>query len=222
MLDLSSALPLVKTSLLWVVVGKKGHGKSTLTKEIIELYIRRQKRRRFVVFDTRLGLWKDLRPLGFKLARLDSLRPVAWKRHLQENPKLLVFTQNLTEEEIAYHIDQLAHAVLDMGDTLLWFDEAHQFYPSPETRAPRGLRLLVRDSRKRAVDIGFTTQIVTDLAISALKEADILCILKVTEQNELERLSRYVSVDQLHALGRFEYLAVDLLHGREGRGRTKP
>lgn len=221
-IDITRVLPLVKTSLLWVVVGKKGYGKSTLTAEIISLYIRKQKRRRFIVFDTRLGLMESLRPLGFQVSRISSVKPIPWESVLLRYPKLLVYTEGLTPEEVAPHLDDLSTAVLALGDCLVWFDEAHQFYPSPEQRASKGLRLLVRDSRKRAVDLGFTTQIVVDLAISALKEADLLCIFRVTEQNEIERLARYIPLERINALGRFQYLAVDLLHGRMGQGRTKP
>lgn len=220
-MSLDTALPLVSTSLLWVIVGKKGMGKSTLTAEVIEEYIRQKKRRNFVVFDTRLGMAKDLLPLGFQIAKISNPRPIRWDSVLESNPRLLIYTEGLTMEETHPHIDAMAQALLRRGDTLLWFDEAHQFYPSPEERAPRGLRLLVRDSRKRAVDLGFTTQIVVDLAISALKQADILCTFKLTEENDLKKMGQYFDREQVTKLDRFEYLVLDQTHGIKGRGRTR-
>lgn len=221
MIDLRQAMPIAKNSLQWVIIGKKGCGKSTLTAEIIHEYIKQRKRKRFVIVDHRLGLYQPLRRMGFRAAQIAGTRPIPWHDVLAKNPKLLIFTNNILFEDVYEHLNSLASALLDMGNALLWIDEAHLYYPSPESKAPRGLRLLVRDARKRAVDIGFTTQIIVDLGISALKEADAIAIFKLTEENELEKAGKYAPEGVIRRLDRYQYVLVDMMRGKVHIGKTR-
>ena len=214
------------TNLQAVVLGKSGSGKSVFTRWFLADYRRRYRSKRIIVLD-------DSDEHGQKLPFLDRLtldpqtQPQAlnWPRLLRDHPCLAIETVRFTDQETAALLDTLAGYVWEDGHTLLAVDEGHNFFP--RVNYSEDYARLWRGGRKRGIDLLLTTQMVVDLNIIALKQANVLVSFQLTEENELQKVGPYFTTMHgqrpeavLPMLGLGDYLLKDMQSGRQTRDST--
>ncbi len=204
-----------------LIVGKPGCGKSYLASRLVRAYTRGRYKARVVVVDMPAGT-SPYRPYVRDRAVVDRRHVcLAWDELIADHPSILIEVSDLTAQEIQVMMDGLCAAILRAGDTLLVIDEAHQFFP--RTRTPLGLERLLRAGRKWGIDVIMVTQIVVDLAIAAIKLANVLVAFQVTERNDLSRLAPYFDGDSeaLFKLKWTQYIAKDMRTGTIEHGTTR-
>ena len=76
--------------------------------------------------------------------------------------------------------------------------------------------MLVRAGRKGGIDLIFVTQQFVDLNLTALKQAHYIAIFRMTEQNEIDKVARYIPEARriLPTLEDFHLLFVDMNRGK--------
>ena len=126
---------------------------------------------------------------------------------------LLAFTYT-TQDEVNKFMNRLCDEVWKRGDVVLLIDEAHVFFP--RSNYPRGIETLIRAGRKGGIDTVMVTQNFTDLNLTALKQAHYLAVFRITENNEIERLARYIPEARqiLPNLEDYHLLFVDMNKGK--------
>lgn len=209
-----------------LVCGKSGCGKSFFAGWFAAMFKRRGKA--LVLWDRK----NEYRGLAKHLLILDR---AAYRRLTEEGHAFFravivkyrsvrILPQALTLDEMLEAFDLLAHAIYEMGQTVLLIEEAHVVMPQGQT--PRWAQILVTDARTNANDVIIVTQRVQLLDTTAASQANIRVCFKMTDKNDVGRVSSYFTNPQPARYGTvgafiagmlpFQALYVNEKNGAEG------
>ncbi len=195
----------------WLIVGKTGSGKSYFARELI----RRSKKPYKVIVDISNEYSKDRQfaKYGYVyMGRENAYKGYDFVRLIEEKKNVLFEVGDMVNDELVFFLNNLAYCI--PSNTLLVIDEAHQFFP--RYRYSIGLERLLRTARKYNIDIVMVTQMIVDLNLVALKQARILVVFQMTEENELKKLKNYIenAEEVLPELKRGQKIIKDLKTGQ--------
>jgi ABC-type dipeptide/oligopeptide/nickel transport system ATPase component len=163
-----------------VIVGKSGSGKTYLAKYVIKQMI---PYKRVIIISNRneydIPALYEAEITRSTKGRIDYANLV-----MKKSPLFLSYL--LTDQDVTAELDRLSEALMQVGNTALFIDEAHLFFP--RWRASEGLNILVKAGRKEGIDTVFITQMPVDLNPAALKQKSYIVSFQVTEPSEIERL----------------------------------
>src|SRR5690606_4424853 len=128
---------------------------------------------------------------GFKLVTYTSehaSKTWNWERGLQTHRRLYIETTRLLEDETNRLVNALSLAFWRLGSGLFAVDEAWQFLS--HTNPPLEFERLSRGARKMGVDVMAITQRVVDIHPRILNSLNPIVSFRLTEKNDVERISR--------------------------------
>jgi DNA helicase HerA-like ATPase len=118
---------------------------------------------------------------------------------------------NLLKEEIADVMDRISDTIYNIGNAIVYIDEAHIFLP--RFGCSVGAQRLLRGGRKHAITNIVVTQQLSDLVDVALKQAHYMVIFKLTQHRELEVIKVYVDPEEVKALDLYECIILNRVKG---------
>lgn len=133
---------------------------------------------------------------------------------------VFVFTM-ISDDEINQFFDIFAMRVyLNHRPCIIAIDEAHHFYS--KGRHSKNLERIVRGGRKLHIHVIMITQQVVDLDLSMLKQSKYIFVFRLSELNDVYRMSENIQVDPnvILNLNPYHYLLYnvytgELLEGKE-------
>lgn len=147
-----------------------------------------------------------------------------FRKLIDAYPSVRIVPQGLTLDELIEAFDHLAHAIYERGRTVFLIEEAHVIAPQGE--APRWAQILVTDARTAANDLIMVTQRVQLLDTTMASQANVRVCFKMTDKNDIGRVSSYFSNPQpkrygnvgafIAALSPCQALYVNEKNGAEG------
>jgi len=194
----------------WLVIGKSGTGKSYFAKRLAD---RLSEGKKLIIVDNSED-HADISGVYLLEVHQENIRKLDPRKVLQKLERaLLVFTYTETND-VNKFLDQLCEAIWEEKNIILMIDEAHIFFP--RSNFPRGIERIIRAGRKGGIDILLITQNFTDLNITALKQAHYLAVLRLTEQNEIERVARRFPEARhiVSELPEYHLMFIDLMRGK--------
>ncbi len=206
-----------------VVLGKSGTGKSVYSRYLLYLYMTHNPEKKIIVIDESLDNWRIIKNMGFKKMEIDDtidFYAIDYKKLIQNHQKIFIEITRLLPEEIADFLDLLCLEIYHEKNTLLFLDEGHKFYWSNLTGQGQPaieLQRLFTGGRKAGIDIILTSQMIVDLNIRSIKQANLLVSFQLTEENELKKIGSYFDngYNLLPILSRGGYLIKNLLTGKQ-------
>jgi DNA helicase HerA-like ATPase len=178
---------LIRSDEIVIIIGRKGHGKTTLLKLLLKQL------RRYAVFDI-LGVYREF----------GALVPTT---EACTYDKTVYIPQT---EAIDAEYEEFAAAVLRCGNRTIILDEAHWIY------RPKGVgknaQLVLRLGRHVAVGLWLATHRVLDLAKLVYQQADHLFLGQLLVYRDLEELRRIYGpvVEKAKELRPREFLYIDV------------
>jgi len=171
-----------------VIIGRKGHGKTTLLK----LLLRGLKR--YAIFDV-LGAYRDF----------GALVPTAADVCVYDKAVYVPHSEGIDEEYEAF-----AAAGLRCGNRTIVLDEAHWIYRPKGIK--RNAQLVLRLGRHVAVGLWLATHRVLDLAKLVYQQADHLFLGQILVHRDLDELRRIYGpiVNKAKELRPREFLYIDV------------
>lgn len=201
---------------IYFIIGKSGSGKSWLARWLAIQYLKKGLTEYIVVLDTSADhFYSGLQDWNFKLWSYDNAlaqKKINWTKVFNQYPKSVIEISFLTDEEITNLVDDVSLSIMELGNTLLLIDEAHQFYPRTGYHS-KNLERLIRGGRKIGVDLIFVTQMRVDVDLVAVKQANVVISFQVTEENDVEKVSRLLgeSKEKITSLKQRQCLVKDTL-----------
>jgi DNA helicase HerA-like ATPase len=174
------------------IFGKSGCGKSFFAGWLASKFKERGKAR-LVIWDKKneyRGLASSLLVLNqAAFAKVQQAKHEFFIRLLADHPSVRVVPQGLTLNEMLESYNELAHAIYELGDTVLLTEEAHVVCPQGQT--PRYAQILVTDARTDANDLIFVTQRAQNLDTTIVSQGNVRVTFKLTDPNDLKRVSTF-------------------------------
>lgn len=118
---------------------------------------------------------------------------------------------NVLSDEIENVMDRICSTIYELGNTIVYIDEAHLFLPRFHSSVEA--QRMIRGGRKHAITNIIVTQQLSDLVDVALKQAHYMVIFKMTQHRELEVLKVYVDIELVKDLELYECLVLDRITG---------
>ena len=179
---------LIRSDEIVVIIGRKGHGKTTLLKLLLKPL------RRYAIFDI-LGAYREFGAL------------VSTPAEACTYDKTVYIPQS---EAIELEYEEFAAAVLRCGNRTIIVDEGHWIY------RPKGIQknaqMVLRLGRHVAVGLWLATHRVLDLAKLVYQQADHLFLGQLLVYRDLEELRRIYGpvVEKAKELRPREFLYIDV------------
>jgi len=179
---------LIRSDEVVVVIGRKGHGKTTLLKLLLKPL------KRYAIFDI-LGAYREF----------GALVPTPAEACTYDKTVYIPQT-----EAIELEYEEFAAAVLRCGNRTIILDEAHWIY------RPKGIQknaqMVLRLGRHVAVGLWLATHRVLDLAKLTYQQADHLFLGQLLVYRDLEELRRIYGpvVEKAKELRPREFLYIDV------------
>ena len=212
--------PRKSNALTATIYGKIGSGKSYLAHWIAKKYSELNKRDRHIVVSTTVQDRDKYLPEYDKIS-VDERTPddLDWGQILINHPNLYVEMVGLDEQN-EHHLDKLSRTVRDMGNCLFMVDESHQLF-GRYTDA-EGMRYLIRQGRKYAVEWVLASQQPVDVAKEGASQANVLIVFRTEDKAHVERLSKRLEVKEsvIRNLDDYEYIIHNAAEGKTEREST--
>lgn len=202
----------------YLIMGKTGTGKSYFAAHLIDQLV---KGRKLVAISAHeedietLDSICEFNALKYYEIHSKNYDKLNYSELISSNQHVAFVFINLTDEEQNAVIDSICEAVFNEGNTVLYIDEAHVFFP--QNNYPLELERLIRGGRKRGVDVVLVTQQVIDLRKTALKQAHVGIFFRITEENELKKLrAMSIDADVVSNLPLYKCYVYDFITGEGG------
>jgi hypothetical protein len=179
---------IIRSDEVVVVIGRKGHGKTTLLKLLLRPL------KRYAIFDI-LGAYREF----------GALAPTPAEACVYDKAVYIPQT-----EAIELEYEEFAASVLGCGNRTIVLDEAHWIY------RPKGIQknaqMVLRLGRHVAVGLWLATHRVLDLAKLVYQQADHLFLGQLLVYRDLEELRRIYGpvVEKAKELRPREFLYIDV------------
>ena len=194
----------------WLVLGKSGTGKSYFARRLAQ---RLAENKKLIVIDnsTDHDTIEGIFPIEVHSENIKKLSP---RKIIDKFERVLLYFTYTDTNSVNTFLNRLMNEVWNKKNIVVLIDEAHIFFP--RSNYPQELEMLVRAGRKGGIDIVFVTQQFVDLNLTALKQAHYFGIFRMTEQNEIDRVARYIPEARqiLPTLEDYHLLFVDMNRGK--------
>ena len=184
------------------IIGRKGTGKSTLTREIL------QRGNREFIFDAAGDhLW-----VPDQFTELDLAYQYIMDHGLRSDSFIGSYIPQNDEDEKSLISDanEIASAVWEAGNQTIVFEELPMY--SAANWAPVKITKLLRLGRHHAVNIVYTGQRAAELPRRATGATDVFVLFQTSEPADLERIEEragYETAELVRSLGEHEFVVFD-------------
>lgn len=201
----------------FLVMGKTGMGKSYFTCSLVDFLA--EGRKFVMVTDQDRDIEMIDKMVGFPVLKHvevtgENAGKIPYSKLIEENDAVAFEFMNILDEEQNDGINEICKTIYRIGDIVLYIDECHLFFP--RFSYPVELERLIRGGRKFGIDTVLVTQQVVDLRKTALRQAYVLVLFRITEENELKKLKEMsINTQVVSTLPPYKCLVVDTVTGEE-------
>ncbi len=186
--------------------GKTGSGKSTLINTLLKFMQQQYKedRKQVIIFDTstsyaemdaekgHIDVYDTDVVVSTTYRRLD-VNAILWKA-AQKNHDVLLNLAFLDEKQQRELLDDFAFEILRKHiDLIVIIDEASKLFP--RFHFSRGVGQLLREGRKRRLDVIMAYQSLTDVDLAVIKQAHYAIIFKMVTAEEKQKMAKLLELD---------------------------
>jgi len=201
----------------FLVMGKTGMGKSYFTCYLIDHLA---ENRSFVMItdqDRDIEMLDEIVDFP-KLVHVEvtgaNVHKIPYGKLINEKDSLAFEFMNVLDDEQNDAINEICRNIYNKGNTVLYIDECHLFFP--RFNYPVELERLIRGGRKFGIDTVMVTQQIIDLRKTALRQAYVIVLFRITEENELKKLKDMgIDINIVKNLPPYKCLVVDTVTGEQ-------
>jgi DNA helicase HerA-like ATPase len=173
-----------------VILGKKGTGKTTLAKRIIN-----QSLNKIIVLDV-TGEYRENN-------KLTNIYDTQTLREIVENNRYYRINYNFVDEK---ELDIIIKTIMTDSNITVVFDEAH------EVIKEKSVLRLIRYSRHLNLNLIFVSHRIYDIPTILRSQMDYICIFRMQELRDLEYLEKFLRTppEEIRSLDKFEYIEYNI------------
>lgn len=207
----------VVKKMTFLIMGKTGMGKSYFTCSLIDYLA--ENRKLVMITDQNRDIEMLDQIVDFpKLTHVEvtgqNVNRIPYAKLISEEQAMAFEFMNVLDDEQNDALNEICRVIYNEGDTVLYIDECHLFFP--RFNYPVELERLIRGGRKFGIDTVLVTQQVVDLRKTALRQAYILVLFRITEENELKKLKDMgININIVSNLPPYKCLIIDTITGEE-------